>query len=569
MKQTYNCCDLAGTPHIHTFGEDENTTSLDTKFSVSFFLQDGLKLPVAWVAGSTYSQDDLVVYGTGPSATIWYFRKTTQSLPSAGEEWSVWAARSSWKERWGKYSEYMAGDIAYTYDGIYKCVQNSPAGVYPADSICSKCIGALWYNNNGVAIDHSDHITESDGRWIFLDTIGKKFPPWMKHPSIFTLDIDIGQTQCVHPTTGAPHWDLPNEHYIGHEVMPIEREHATIQKLFREHGKSEVTKIYTAKIIHCGKCTPPATIDEPNPKEQNFFGLTIGAYIIPPETFVMDDSGDNLADSGGVFDPLENVQNLLPMVSPQTGEPFSVIYLQWQAGDMPFIAQPIADNCSVMSSFLCLINREPHSMYMNIFSDGARAAHHGNMIDTSADTFKREFINECIRTGKPVPRGNISADYKKWNLGKMIERTASMTAAQKLWDESNQKWLDWLWNLRQKSEKIRAQCDFIAQDHYGIEKWINSGPKSIRTSAICWNYVEQTHEGPKIVQTSIADILSDLEAVERIWNIMENSIGGLMSYYIRCVEDSVAKVMKKISHYKFKDAINKADSKKKHSRRGK
>jgi hypothetical protein len=586
-EEKYHCCALANTPHVHTFGDTDEVYPLDTKFSVTFFLQDGLKVPVIWEADSTYIRDDLVVLGSGPTAEIWYCEKKTQTIPSIGDNWTLWTTKSAWKDRWGKYSEYSAGDIVYTYDGMYKCLQDSPAGVFPADSLCDRCESKKCSTN----IFASKHMEYDDGpkcngRWLFLNTVGKKFPPWMKHPTLFSIDLDMSETLRLHPSTGAIHWELPNEHYIGHEVSSIDREHPTIQKLFRDHGKTEMTKLYTAKIVHSGTCTPPRTIDEPNPKDQKFFGLTIGAYVIPPESYNPDTDATttggqdgHVTKTNGVIssdsksddktDLLKDAQNLLPMISSQTGEQFSVIYLQWQADELGFIAQPSADSAdtntfhdAIMVSFLCLANREPHPTYMRMFDNSARAAHHGNMIDTSTEYFKREFINECIRTGKPVPRGNISAEYKKWNMGKMIERAASISAAQKLFAEANDKWLDWLWNLRQKTEKLHARCNFIAQDHFGVEKWINSDGKSIKVSDVKWEY---TCDKSKSI-ISIQTVFDEIEIIERIWKVMEHSVPGLMTYYINCIESRISNVTKMISQYQFRDNLNRNDTKKKRSR---
>lgn len=564
-KGNFKCCDMDG-PHLHLFRENgEKSIPIETKFRTTFFLQDGFSTPKLWSEGEKYIEDDLVSYIAGTfhktedslipitaeaAETIWRCKKETETTPCNGEFWEAWALKRDWKDRWGKYLEYSAGNIVYLSSGLYKCIKDSPAGVRPDESLI---------------VDTRDHqsttLTENVGRWMFLGPMGKKFPPWMNSPTTFTADLDFGKATCIHPSTGGMFWELPSEHFIGYEVMSVDREHSTVQKLFRDHGEDTVTKIYTAKIIHCGTCTPTKTEDDPKPANQNFFGITIGAYIIPPKKYAPDGT-DNCGipgcetccgESTGSTEGVPDFQNILPMVSPQTGEPFSVIYLQWQAAEMPFIMQSLEDETSILNAMLCFSNREPHDHYMKLFENAAAVAHHGNMIDTSAEVFKRWFINDCIRTGRSIPQENISAEYKKWTFGKMIERSASLSAADRLWKEANEKWVEWLWELRQISEKLQQQCDFIAQDHYGVARWINSGPGSCPYDSVKWEYVNSQGE---VIIISLLHIQQELDLIDRIWSITEVAVGGLLTYYVHGIETKVAEIKSKLSYYKYKDAIN-------------
>jgi hypothetical protein len=568
------CCDLANTPHIHTsFKGNDSADKINSKFSVTFFLKEGWLLPVPWKVGEKYNENELVILGTGPLSIIWQCMRGTSSIPGTCDNWVQWAIMSSWRGHWSKYYEYSAGDICYINDGFYKCQTGSPIGVYPKDSI---------YNNAGI-------IT---GRWVFLNAVGQRFPAWMQnYGTTFTIDLDMRNALCIHPTTGGQFWELPQESYIGSEVSSINNHHHTIQKIFRDCGETEATKIFTVKILHCGTCKPTPEEDDPRPDEQKFFGMTMGVYIIPPKNMTHVAEGDTASSesssegtgectgegncavsahpvgtgvgSGETDDSNQDMSSLLPMVSPQTGLPYSDIYFQWEAEYMPFIAQPLEDDTTITNSILCLLNREPHEQYTNLFRNSASALHHCNRIITSSDVFKREYMNDCIRAGVSIPQGNISAEYQKWKIMKNNEKNTTMQSSYKLWIKATQDWKDWLWKLRQYSENIQGRINYIAQDYYGVEKWINSDGKKCPIDKVKW-----TDKSGTVI--TVSDIILELEAIEHIWDIMECSVSGLDQFYIHEIQKRIEIVDGKLACYKMNDKINKSNkNRNKKSRKGK
>ena len=502
-KNNVACCDSANEPHIHLFeGRKEIVHPIDPIFSVTFFLKEGLRLPDEYVLSVRYQPDDLVISGD----KIWLcIRENTGIEPSSSQYWRYWSEQSAWKDRWSPYFDYESGDIVFAAGKIYRCFGESLAGVHPKQSLRKGKTGR--------------------GRWELIGRIGSKLPHWINGSnSMFTADLNLGNVSVIHPASGGTHWDMITEKFIGSETVPVGREHPKIQKLFADAGETHVTYVYTVTAIHCGKFKHPVTDDNPNPGEKNFFGMTLGSYMVPPKNYVVVPEaviGEHKMEStptegSGAF------QSLMARISPQTGVQYTNVYSQWDAEKMPFVAQPVGDG-PLISSFLCVLNREPHEKYTSIFEESRNCALLGNVMDTSPEEYKRLVMTECIVKGEDIPEGNMINGYKKWLSLKMFEKFKFLEQAQKKWDVAREEWIEWLWQLYGTTKILRAQCDKIAQDFYGVEKWIEM--TKINYSVIKLNVGPQ---GP----TSLQDIIDDIETIERLWIILENSIGGLTTYYI-------------------------------------
>lgn len=539
------CCDLAFTPHLHIVDgsgrpEKDIIHKIDTTFRATFFLKSGLLLPVTWTVGEMYHPDQLVIIGPAAGGVIWRCVKAGNSIPGTPEDWVQWALVREWRGHWSKYYEYAVGDIVNTSDSFYKCVIASPAGVYPQNSI---------FANAKVRTEPSRTVTTvlenpTTGRWIHVGDIGQQFGSWMKcDRDSITLDLDLSNNLRIHPTTGGIFWELPKEVYIGSEITGLEKHHSTIQELFQSHGETEVTKVFTIKTVHTGRCIATPTVDDPSPTEQSFFGLTMGVYIIPPKK-MCDVSGDNTTTVETVESP--DTSSFLDMVSPQTGKPFSDIYFQWTAEDMPFIIHSLSEEPTVVNSILCFTNRDPHEHYMKLFRNSACSAHHSNRLTTSVELFKREYMNECIRTGRQIPQGSLNEEYQKWKMGKLVEKCASLAAAEKMYQTAHAEWFDWMWKLRQFIGTVEGRINYIAQDYFGIEEWFNFKKSDCPMEKLQW-----TDKAGRII--TAGEIADDLLTIERLWVILECAVGGLLTYYIDVIQQKINLVNDKLSSYKMKD----------------
>jgi hypothetical protein len=453
--------------------------------------------------------------------SIWRCVEQTRTIPGKSVSWEYWTATVAWKERWGRHQEYTVAEIVYMASGFYRCIKESPAGVIPEDS----------------------------PRWEKIGVHGNSFPPWMQHPTAFTVDIDISTAAIINPSIGAVTWEVAPK-YLGCETLPIEREHRTVQSAYAGH--TGITKVYIATMVHYGECAHPKLHDDPNPPRQKFIGLSVAAYMVPPER------GRGVCKVATDGPVVIDFNDLLPVMSPSTGKPLALIYLQWWAAEMPYIMQSISESPSFKRSILMFSNPEPHTEYTKCFQDSIALANHGHTIDTSTDAFKRLLINECIRTGKPIPRGNMSVEYTMWRTGKIAERGETLAAAEKLGEVANTKWLDWMWSLRQFTATFLAQCDRIAQDRYGVERWIEDGPKVCPETGINWTY----KVGGAPASTSLKWVRADIADVELHWRWMKCGIGGLMTFYLRGIEQLHVTIQAKLSAYKFAAITKKKKSRK-------
>jgi hypothetical protein len=128
---------------------------------------------------------------------------------------------------------------------------------------------------------------------------------------------------------------------------------------------------------------------------------------------------------------------------------------------------------------------------------------------------------------------------------KMIERRASFRVAEAQAKIANDEWVNWLWALRQNTEKLRNHCARVASAHYGADNWINS-PKKCPTAHVKWMY----SAGPGDTRIiSLDEVHRDIAEVEKLWLYMKASIGGLSSYYIYAIERKIHETQMKLSQH--------------------
>lgn len=533
---SFPCCQLVDTPHVHyqqthdskgrplliphtarvdSKNDEDVSYKIDPIFTASFFLPSGYIVPVEFKPGVKYHEQDLVFFDD------FIYECVQENTPVDGitlsePYWKVFTQRDKWCGRWVRYLTYKCRDIVHAADNLYECV--------------IECIGLLPQKNMS--------------NWKHIGTVGRKFPPWMSSHDIFSIEINMGNTMYVSPNTGLPCWDLVPERYIGQEEMSVDTQHPSVRRIFERAGKTMLTQIYTVKCIHCGKCKPPKSDDNPDPVPEWVLGFTMGAYILPPAaTDVAVDSNVGpprpASPPPGALTTGKNTAQfdaLMPLVDAKTGKQYSTIFLQWKSQNpLPYIMQ--GDN------LLCIFNNEPHPKYMELFDDAMKSAHACNMTDVSPEMYKLMIFEKCLETGE-VPRF-ADSDYNIWVKKRLLEKHNHLVQANEKWAKANTAWKDWLWNLRTSSEKFRDTCNRIAQAVIGIEAWLNGK----RYDMISW-WVETTVEpkarGEKRVVTghdvNIADILRGADEIDRLWDILEQSIGGLTTYYLYQIENHVKKI---------------------------
>lgn len=515
VNKEARCCQLADSPHLHyrydlegksrllhhdTYARPEDgdvSYKIDPIFTTSFFLPSGYIIPIEYKQGVKYHEHDLVFSGE------YIYECIHECIPTTISElhWKVFAQRANWCGRWTGYLTYKCKDIVHAADNMYECVND--------------CKGLLPQMNTV--------------NWKHIGAIGRKFPSWMQDHDVFTVDINMGNTMYISPNTGLPCWDLTPERYIGQEEMMVDVQHPSVRRIFERARKTTLTQIYTIKSIHCGKCTPPRTDDNPNPLPEWVLGFTMGAYILPPAD-VKAESGSPSQQTLTTGKNTAVLDSLMPLVDAKTGKQYSTIFLQWKADDvLPFIMQG--------NNLLSIFNREPHPKYMELFDGAMKSAHACNMTDVSPEMYKMAIFKKCLESGE-VPEFTDS-EYNIWVKKRLLEKHTHLVNANEKWTKANAAWKDWLWMLKTNSEKFRDSCNRIAQTVIGIDEWFNGE----KYDDISWQ-VESTTGGEKRVchDVTIADILRGADEIDRLWDVLEQSIGGLTTYYLHQIENHVKKL---------------------------
>lgn len=501
MSSNFPCCELADHPHEH-IKDTQRSRIINPVFSTVFRLQTGYIIPVEYVPremsnirdlSAKYFVEDLVFFGDH------IYECTADSTgyvdpPQDPEKWSVFGLRKQWRGRYIKNTNYIVGDLVHSADYIYQSI--------------SDCIGRLPQENTA--------------HWKCLGATGRKFPPWMEHSNWFGIDVNMGNTMYVSPNTGMPCWDIIPEKYIGREEVAVSSQHQSIQKVFVREGKTSVTQIYTIKSIHCGKCKLNPTDDNPNPSPAWFLGFTIGAYILPASVDNTDATTTNTS---------EQFDSLMPLVDARSGKQYSTIYLQWKADEMmPFIMQ--GDN------LLWLRNRTPHPKYMELFADSMKCAHYCNTIDTSPEAFTNYFNSHNTSSNLTTDTINVN-DYYEWVKEQLVKKHTNLVTANKKWETANTAWKNWLWKLRMQPEEFRDACNRIAQAAVGVQEWLIGE----NCDEVSWSITEDGRD----VSVCIGDILAEADKIDRLWDIIEQAIGGLTTYYVEQAEEKIKTVKKWIA----------------------
>ena len=499
------CCGRKN-PHLHHQG---GVTGIQTEFSITVFLREGFIVPpVKHGHGSKYVPGDIAVNND----VMWHCLDSTESAPGSGDSWERLADSDKWKDRWRPYYNYNPEDIVIAAHRLYQCISGAPAGVHPIDSTKSASTG---------------------GRWRNLGRIGSKFPEWMDHYRLLSADVNIAKFLTVHSSTGLAFWNT-TEGIIGMKEVPVRDQHPKVRSIFEKSGKTTVTQIYTLQSIHCGSVKPLPTEDDPDPEIRNIVGISCGAYMVPPDSVVP--AGDNSADS---WSP----NSLMPLVSPQTGNQYTTIYMQFNAEDAPYIFQPKENPESLLSCILTITNREPHSKYTELFADCSMIAARANMIEYGLDNYKRTIISDSIRAGTPIPRDVPYAAYKEWERRRLLEKSRSIDAAEAAGLAAQKLWVTWLVGLRAKTEELRADAVGIEQSWYGRE-WINV--KNPNRKAIKWSV--GVGKGKTVI--TLQNVFDDINKIERIWNFFDHCVDGLASYYLNQIDKIVKNVRTSLKCYK-------------------
>jgi hypothetical protein len=510
-----------------------------------------VETPKKWVRDwypNIYSIYDIVKYND--QMYVCTNSATTQS-PLTKNHWQMLPEKTHWKGKW-KYSSFPKNTIVRNGDNLYVARQEATSQPladqdtwFPLEKFnwCS-----VWFNQAYVAGDfviydqrayvcikdssNREHPTDEDF-WMLFYQGGVQFPPWFPKPRGIEIYLPFDQELCYNGSSGGYFWDISPPMLLGSEMIAFDKMTQSAKEIFVD--VPEIRQIYMLTQWHIGVYKPD---DGP---EETFYGAVVDGYYEPPAS--------NLdAEKSPATD-------LVAMVNPITGESGYRFYIQWRAGDLPFIAQP--DHMD----WLVIMNREPSEKITEFFRQSSHHIQISNRIRMDKVAFedemrdvisqdgyvefekrraeKAELKGEEFVPGSYIPYVDERMDewVQKKHQMKMLHLQLGSALYEKA-DLYSKQWVDqYVKKLKTNTREISSMVTTGVQNHIGLDKWFNltaSQCKKIYPN-ITWSVQGEHHR--------MSDIEKKRQELDEMWEEFEAGPDGGKTQYLSHLDYKINSIL--------------------------